>query len=33
MLRLPCYENTLRHLLSDVKDELEPNNKQEAVTT
>ena len=31
--RLPCYENTLRHLLSDVKDELEPNNRQEAVTT
>ena len=31
--RLPCFENTLRHLLSDVKDELEPNNRQEAVTT
>ena len=30
--RLPCYENTLWHLLSDVKDESEPNNRQEAVT-
>ena len=24
---LPCYENTLWHLLSDVKDESEPNNR------
>ena len=27
-----CYENTLWHLLSDVKDELEPKNRQGAVT-